>query len=76
MHARAKRVEDACDAHLDSILVRVSIAKRLCNALGLVVACTRADGVDVAPVGLRLRVHLMMYEKKKKKTQICKNKRC
>jgi hypothetical protein len=56
VHARAKRVEDARDAHLNALLLRLDVAERLRDALALVLAGARAPRVDVAPVALRLRV--------------------
>jgi hypothetical protein len=58
VHAWAKRVEDAGDAHLHAFLVLVRVAHGLRDALALVVARPRAKRVHVAPVRLRLRVHL------------------
>jgi hypothetical protein len=56
VHARAVGVEDARDADLDAVLVGVGRGQRLGATLALVVAGARADGIDVAPIGFRLRV--------------------
>ena len=45
-------------ARVDALLAVVGHRQRLGVALGLVVDAARADRVDVAPVGLGLRVHL------------------
>lgn len=58
VHSRAKRVEDAHNAHLHAALLLVGVTHCLCNALAFVVACARAIGVDVAKVRFRLRVDL------------------
>lgn len=47
--ARAVGVENASDAYVYAILVLEAVCERLGNALPFIVACTRADGVDVAP---------------------------
>ena len=52
-HPRAVGVEDADDARLDLVLAVIGHRQRLGEALGLVVAAARADGVDVAPVFFR-----------------------
>ena len=57
-HARPVGVEDAHDRRVDALLAVVGHRQRLGVALGLVVDAARADRVDVAPVGLRLRMHL------------------
>ena len=57
-HARAVGVEDPDDRRVDALLAVVRHRQRLGVALRLVVDAARADRVDVAPVGLRLRVHL------------------
>jgi hypothetical protein len=57
-HARAIGIEDAHDARLQAVVAVVGHRHCLGKALGLVVDAARADGVDVAPVALRLRVHL------------------
>ena len=57
-HARAVGVEDAHDRRVDALLAVVGHRQRLGVALGLVVDAARADRVDVAPVGLGLRVYL------------------
>ena len=56
-HARAVGVEDAHDAHVEAVVAVVRHRHRLGEALGLVVDAAGADRVDVAPVGLGLRVH-------------------
>ena len=55
-HARAVGVEDADDARLDLVFAVIGHRHRLGEALGLVVTAARADGVDVAPVFLGLRM--------------------
>ena len=57
-HPRAVRVEDPDDARVDALLAVVRHRQRLGVALRLVVDAARADRVDVAPVGLGLRMHL------------------
>ena len=56
VHVGPVGVEDAHHAHVHAVLARVVGAERLGHALALVVAGADADGVDVAPVGLHLRV--------------------
>ena len=63
MHPRSKRVEDPGhpDFHLSiplSALVPVRVHHCLGHAFPFVVAGARADGVDIAPVALRLGVDL------------------
>ena len=57
-HPRAVGVEDPHDAGVDAVGPAVGHGHRLGEPLGLVVDPARADRVDVAPVGLRLRVDL------------------
>ena len=57
-HPRAVGVEDPHDRRVDALLAVVGHRQRLGVALGLVVDAARADRVDVAPVGLGLRVDL------------------
>ena len=57
-HPRPVRVEDPDDRGVDALLAVVGERQRLGVALRLVVHPARADRVDIAPVGLRLRVHL------------------
>ena len=57
MHARAVGVEDARHLDADAVLAVVVEEQRLGAALALVVAGARTDRVDVAAIGLRLRVH-------------------
>ena len=57
-HPRAVRVEDPDDRGVHALLAVVRHRERLGVALRLVVHAARADRVHVAPVGLRLRVHL------------------
>ncbi len=52
------RVEDADDACVDTVQPVVGHRHGLSEALGLVVHAANADGIDVAPVFLGLRVHL------------------
>ena len=56
-HARAKRIEDARNPDLHTAGVHVCHRERLGDPLRLVVDAARSDGIDVAPVRLRLRVH-------------------
>ena len=56
MHARAVGVEDARDLDAQLVLAVVVEEQRLGAALALVVAGARADRIDVAPVGLGLRM--------------------
>jgi len=58
VHSRPEGVEDPGDANGDVLLLLVRIHHRLGDALPLVVAGPRPDGVHVAPVVLFLRVHL------------------
>ncbi len=55
-HARAVGVEDAHDAGFDLVLAVIGHRHGLGKTLGLVVTAARADGVDVAPVFLGLRM--------------------
>ena len=57
-HPRAVGVEDPDDRGVDALLAVVGHRQRLGVALRLVVDAARADRVDVAPVRLRLRMHL------------------
>ena len=57
-HPRPVGVEDPDDAGVHALLAVVRHRQRLGVALRLVVHAARADRVDVAPVGLGLRVHL------------------
>ena len=57
-HARAVGVEDADDAGVEAVEPVVRHRHGLGEALGLVVHAAGADRVDVAPVGLGLRVDL------------------
>ena len=56
-HVRAVGVEDPEQPHLHVVVAVVGHGHGLGEALGLVVNAARADGVDVAPVGLMLRVY-------------------
>ncbi len=55
-HPRAVGVEDADHAGADAVDAVIGHGQGLGEAFALVVGGTRADGVDVAPVGLRLGV--------------------
>ena len=55
-HARSVGVEDAGDAHIDTVMSVVRHRERFGEALRLVVDRTLANRVDVAPVGLALRM--------------------
>ena len=57
-HPRAVGVEDPDDRRVHALLAVVGHRQRLGVALRLVVHAARADRVHVAPVRLRLRVHL------------------
>ena len=57
VHVGPVGVEDAHHAHVHAVLAAVVGAEGLGAALALVVAGSDADRVDVAPVGLQLRVH-------------------
>ena len=57
-HPRAVGVEDSDDARVHALLAVVGHGQRLCITLRLVVHAARADRVDIAPVALRLRMHL------------------
>src|SRR5262245_25397832 len=56
-HPRPVRVEDAHDRRVDALLAVIGHREGLGVALRFVVHTARPDGVDVAPVRLRLRVH-------------------
>lgn len=56
MHARPIGVEDAGDADIELVLAVIVEEQRFCAALAFVVAATRADGIDVAPVAFALRM--------------------
>ena len=55
-HAGSVGVEDARDANLEAVLAVVIEREGLRAALALVVARALADGIDVTPVLLRLRM--------------------
>ena len=55
-HSRPVAVEDTGDPGADPVCPRVRGGSRLREALCLVVGAARADGVDVSPVRLRLRM--------------------
>ena len=57
-HARAVGVEDPHDAGVHALLAVISHRQRFGVALRLVVDAARANRVHVAPVGLRLGMHL------------------
>lgn len=57
VHAWSKGVEDTRDSYIHIVLVLVRIHHGFSNTLAFVVAGTWANSVDIAPVGLRLRVH-------------------
>ena len=56
-HPRSVRVEDTHDARVEPVVPVIRHGHGLGEALGLVVDAAGADGVDVAPVLLVLRVH-------------------
>jgi hypothetical protein len=49
--AWAVGVENACDAHVNAVLVVETVCQSLGDALSLIVARAWTDGVDVAPAG-------------------------
>src|SRR5258707_14150351 len=55
-HAWPVGVEDANDAGVDVVIATIGHRHRLGKALGFVVDAARADGVDIAPVVLLLRM--------------------
>ena len=55
-HAGAVGVENADDLGAHTMQTVVVKEQGLCTALALVVARTQSDGVDVAPIGLGLRM--------------------
>ena len=57
-HFRSEGVENTSDCRVDALLAQVRHRHRLGVALRLVVDAARADRVDVAPVGLLLRMDL------------------
>ncbi len=56
-HARSVGVEDPHDPRVHAVVAVVRHGHGLGEPLGLVVDAPGADRVDVAPVGLRLRMH-------------------
>eukprot|EP00825_Cyclidium_porcatum_P046001 TRINITY_DN7135_c0_g1_i18.p2 TRINITY_DN7135_c0_g1~~TRINITY_DN7135_c0_g1_i18.p2 ORF type:complete len:288 (+),score=22.95 TRINITY_DN7135_c0_g1_i18:614-1477(+) len=56
MHARPVGVEDAGDADIELVLAVIIEEQGFGTTLAFVVAATRADGVDVAPVTFALRM--------------------
>ena len=52
---RTVRVEDTRDANVDTVLTVEAVGEGLCNALTFVVACTRANRVDVTPARKRVK---------------------
>lgn len=56
-HPGSEGVEDPSDSYVDSILPEVSEREGLCHTFAFVVARSGPDGIDVAPVGLRLRMY-------------------
>ncbi len=57
-HARPIGIKDAHDAGLQTMITMISHRNGLGEPLGLVIDATRADGVDVTPIGFRLGIHL------------------
>ena len=57
--ARAVGVENACDSHVDAVLVVETVCEGLGDALPLVVARARTDGVDVTPATRQKRAILI-----------------
>ena len=47
-------VENTRDTDVDTVLAVEAVRQRLCYALALVVACTRADGVNMPPTNERV----------------------
>ena len=56
-HARAVGVEDANDPRRDVMFAMIRHREGFGETLGFIVATARADGADVAPVILSLRMH-------------------
>src|SRR5262245_48010681 len=57
MHAWTVSIEDACDLDLELMLAVIVEEQRLGATLSLIVAGTRTDRIDIAPVGFGLRMH-------------------
>ena len=55
VHAGAVSVEDPRNAHLNATFSGIAVAHGFGNSLSLVIARTRAERVDIAPVGLFLQ---------------------
>jgi hypothetical protein len=60
VHARAVAVEDARDLDVHPVLAAVIEEKCLGAALAFVVPRARADGIHLAPVAFRLRMHFQV----------------
>lgn len=58
VHARTERVENSSDANVDSGLALVAVHHRFRDSFAFVVAGSRTDSVDIAPVRFDLRMNL------------------
>lgn len=58
MHARSVRVEDASDPDVNPVLIVVAVGEGFGYSLAFVVARSRTDRIDVAVVGLWLRMNV------------------
>src|SRR4051812_45838836 len=57
MHARAVSIEDSSNLDLETMLAVIVEEQGFSAALALIVAGARPDRVDIAPIGLGLRVN-------------------
>src|SRR5262245_35939374 len=57
MHTWTVGIEDARDLDLQFVLAVIVEEQRLGATLSLIVAGTRTDRIDIAPVGFGLRMH-------------------
>ena len=58
MHPGPIGVEDPCNPDLNPSSLVIGIGKGFCHTLALVIAGPGPNRVDIAPVGLRLWVHI------------------
>ena len=58
VHSGPIGVKDPGNPDINPIPLVVSIGQGLCHPLALVIAGTWSNGVYIAPVGLRLRMHI------------------
>jgi hypothetical protein len=63
VHARAIRVENTRNADIDVVLAVEAICERLGDALALVVAGARSDGVHVAPAKRQIKWSVMHIDR-------------